>query len=91
MSTTTTTTTSSATVVDPAGAACPIIDLNRQVRLVAGTLVLLGVGLGFTVHQGFFGLAGFVGAGLVFAGLTNICGMCHLLALLPWNRPKRSR
>lgn len=71
-------------------AACPVIDLNRQVRLVAGSLVLLGVNLGWFVHSGFYGLAAFVGAGLVFAGLTNICGLCHLLALLPWNRPKRS-
>lgn len=75
---------------ESAGAACPIIDLNRQVRLVAGSLVLIGVNLGWFVHRGFYGLAAFVGAGLVFAGLTNICGLCHLLALLPWNRPKKS-
>lgn len=75
---------------EPTGAACPVIDLNRQVRLVAGLLVLLGVGLGFTVHRAFFGLSGFVGAGLVFAGLTDICGLCHILALLPWNRTGKS-
>ena len=60
--------------------------LERQVRLGAGLLVLLGVLLGFLVNPAWFGLAGFVGAGLVVAGTTNFCGMAYLLALLPWNR-----
>jgi hypothetical protein len=72
------------------GDVCPIIDLNRQVRIVAGSFVVLGVVLGFLVHRAFFGLSGFVGAGLVFAGITDICGLCHVLKLLPWNRPSRS-
>ena len=54
-------------------------------RIAAGSLVLLGVGLGF-VHPAFFGIAGFVGAGLVFAGITDTCGMGMLLARMPWNR-----
>jgi len=61
--------------------------LDRQVRLGAGVMVLIGVSLGFLVHPGWFGLAGFVGAGLTFAGLTDICGMASLLAMMPWNRP----
>ena len=60
--------------------------LERQMRLVAGLLVLAGILLGFLVNQAWFGLAGFVGVGLVFAGTTNYCAMVHLLALLPWNR-----
>ena len=60
--------------------------LERQVRLGAGLLVLTGVLLGFMVSPWWFGLAGFVGCGLVFAGTTNFCAMAHLLALLPWNR-----
>jgi len=60
--------------------------LERQVRLGAGLLVLTGVILGFLVNHAWFGLAGFVGAGLTFAGTTNFCAMAHLLALLPWNR-----
>ena len=40
--------------------------LERQVRVVAGSLVVLGVGLGVTVHPAFLGLSAFVGAGLVF-------------------------
>ena len=62
------------------------ISLERQVRIAAGSLVLTGVLLGSFVHRGFYGLAGFVGAGLVFAGVTDFCGMGLVLAKLPWNR-----
>ena len=63
-----------------------VVSLERQVRIVAGSLVLIGVLLGCFVHRGFYGLAGFVGAGLVFAGITDFCGMGLLLAKMPWNR-----
>lgn len=63
-----------------------VISLERQVRIAAGSIVLLGVVLGFTVTPGFFWLSGFVGAGLVFAGITDTCGMGMLLARMPWNR-----
>ena len=67
-----------------------VISLERQVRIVAGSLVLIGVVLGWLVHRDFFGLSAFVGAGLVFAGITDFCGMGLLLAKLPWNtRPPR--
>jgi rhodanese-related sulfurtransferase len=59
--------------------------LERQVRIAAGTLVLAGVVLGFVGHPGYFLLAGFVGCGLIFAGLTDWCGMGLLLARMPWN------
>lgn len=62
------------------------ISLERQVRIAAGSLVLTGVVLGFLVHPIFFGLSGFVGAGLVFAGITDTCGMGMLLARMPWNQ-----
>lgn len=62
------------------------IDLMRQVQIAAGSLVVGGVALGALVHPGFYGLAGFVGAGLVFAGATGFCGMARLLASMPWNR-----
>lgn len=61
------------------------ISLERQVRIAAGSLVLLGVGLSF-VHPYLIGLSAFVGAGLVFAGVTDTCGMGMLLARMPWNR-----
>jgi len=60
--------------------------LERQVRVAAGSLVLLGVSLGHFVHPLFLGLSAFVGAGLVFAGVTDWCGMGMLLARAPWNR-----
>ncbi|MDF1699700.1 MAG: DUF2892 domain-containing protein [Planctomycetota bacterium] len=62
------------------------ISLERQVRIAAGALVALGVGLGTFVHPAFYGLAGFVGLGLVFAGVTNTCAMGMLIARMPWNR-----
>lgn len=62
------------------------LELMRQVQITAGSLVLLGVVLGFAVAPGFFGLSAFVGAGLVFAGVSGWCGMARLLALMPWNR-----
>lgn len=61
------------------------ISLERQVRIVAGALVLAGVVLARIVHPWFIGLSAFVGAGLVFAGVSGWCGMALLLAKLPWN------
>ncbi|MDD5201162.1 MAG: rhodanese-like domain-containing protein [Terrimicrobiaceae bacterium] len=68
--------------------AVKVISLERQVRIAAGSLVLLGVLLGWLVNPAFFGIAGFVGAGLVVAGITDFCGMGLLLAKLPWNTRK---
>lgn len=62
------------------------ISLERQVRIAAGLLVLLGAVLGWLVDPAFVGLSAFVGAGLVFAGITDTCGMGMLLARLPWNQ-----
>jgi rhodanese-related sulfurtransferase len=62
------------------------MSLERQVRIAAGSLVLLGVILGTWVHPGFYGLSAFVGAGLIFAGVTDWCGMAMVLAKMPWNQ-----
>lgn len=62
------------------------MSLERQVRIAAGTLVMLGAILGWWVHPAFIGLSAFVGAGLVFAGITDTCGMGMILARMPWNR-----
>ena len=62
------------------------LEIMRQVQLVAGGLVLLGVTLGFLVSSALFGLSAFVGAGLMMAGATGWCGMAKLLQRLPWNR-----
>ena len=66
--------------------AVKVISLERQVRIVAGSLVFVGVALGWFVDRGFYGLSAFVGAGLVFAGITDICSMGLLLAKMPWNK-----
>ncbi|MGD0388541.1 MAG: rhodanese-like domain-containing protein [Tepidisphaeraceae bacterium] len=63
-----------------------VISLERQVRIVAGALVLLGVALAWTVHPAFIAIAAFVGAGLMFAGITDYCGMGMILCKMPWNR-----
>jgi rhodanese-related sulfurtransferase len=62
------------------------ISLERQVRIAAGSLVLVGAVLAFFVNLNWIWLAGFIGAGLVFAGLTDTCGMGLFLAKMPWNR-----
>ena len=63
--------------------------LERQVRLGAGLLVLLGVALSSLVNLRWIYLAAFIGLGLTFAGLTDICPMGLMLARLPWNRGTR--
>ena len=62
------------------------LPLMRQVQIAAGSLVLLGLILSNTVAPGWILLSWFVGAGLVFAGISGFCGMARLLALMPWNR-----
>jgi len=62
------------------------ISLERQVRIAAGALVVTGVALGFLVSPYFFALSAFVGGGLVFAGITDTCGMAMILASMPWNK-----
>ncbi|MGV3635360.1 MAG: rhodanese family protein [Pseudorhodoplanes sp.] len=66
------------------------LPIMRQVQIVAGSLVVVGTVLGATVAPGFYLLAGLVGAGLVFAGVTGFCGMANLLAFMPWNRQPTS-
>ena len=64
-----------------------VISLERQVRIAAGSLVLVGAVLAWVVNPAFAAVPALVGAGLVFAGVTDRCGMAFLLARLPWNRP----
>ncbi len=66
------------------------MSLERQVRIGAGLMVLTGSVLGILVHIGFVGLAAFAGAGLVFAGVTDRCGMAMVLGRMPWNRVSAS-
>lgn len=63
-----------------------VISLERQVRIAAGSLVLVGVLIGVFATSAGFALSAFVGAGLVFAGVSDTCAMGMLLARMPWNR-----
>jgi glyoxylase-like metal-dependent hydrolase (beta-lactamase superfamily II)/rhodanese-related sulfurtransferase len=63
------------------------LPVDRQVQLIAGSMVLAGTVLGALVSPWFLILAGFFGAGLTFAGATGTCGLALLLMRLPWNRP----
>jgi rhodanese-related sulfurtransferase len=62
------------------------LSLERQLRITIGSLVLLGVLLGWFVHPALAGLAALMGAGLVFAGVTDLCPLAMLIARMPWNR-----
>ena len=62
------------------------VSLERQVRIVAGGLTLLGAILGFAVHPWFIGISAFIGGGLMFAGITDTCAMGMMLSKMPWNR-----
>lgn len=65
------------------------IAIMRQVQIAAGGLVLLGVALALFVSPWFVALSAFVGAGLMFAGISGTCAMARLLRLMPWNRPRQ--
>jgi rhodanese-related sulfurtransferase len=69
-------------IVDPSQP----IEILRQVQIAAGSLVLLGLALGIYVSPLWYGLAGFIGAGLVFSGASGSCAMAHVISLMPWNR-----
>lgn len=63
-----------------------VMSLERQVRIAAGFLVLAGAILGTWVNAGFYGLSAFVGAGLIYAGISDTCMMGMIIARMPWNK-----
>ena len=65
--------------------------LERQVRVTAGSLVIAFFGLGLLTSKKFFIGAGVVGAGLVYAGVSDNCMMATVLARMPWNSPERAK
>ena len=62
------------------------MSLERQVRIFAGGLACAGAILALAVDPWFAGIPAFIGAGLVFAGVTDTCGMGMVLARMPWNQ-----
>lgn len=77
-------------VGDSSGGKSVGISIERQVRIIAGLLAALG-GFGALFISPLFGaISAFVGCGLVFAGVTDTCGMAIALAYAPWNRSSAS-
>lgn len=62
--------------------------VERQARVVIGSMVLMGVALGAFVHPYLLGIAAFFGGGLLYAGLFDSCPLANCLAAMPWNRRK---
>lgn len=65
------------------------LPVMRQVQIAAGILILTGVVLGYSIDSRLFLLSGFTGAGLLFAGISGVCGMANLLLKMPWNRANK--
>jgi len=63
-----------------------VISLERQVRIAAGLISVLGIIAGALIHPAGYVVSALVGAGLVYAGVTNTCGMSMVVARLPWNQ-----
>ncbi|MPY60858.1 rhodanese-like domain-containing protein [Streptomyces spongiae] len=72
----------------PEGAARAVWGMERQVRLTAGVIVLLGLALGVTVHPAFQLLSAAIAGGLAYSALSDTCGMAVVLGRLPFNRPR---
>ncbi|MCX4547099.1 rhodanese-like domain-containing protein [Streptomyces sp. NBC_01565] len=70
----------------PEGRPRAVWAMERQVRFTAGSVVLLGLALGFLLHPAFQLLSAGIAAGLVFSALSNTCGMAVVLGALPFNR-----
>lgn len=65
------------------------VSLERQVRIAAGFIVFTGAVAALATGNIYFaGIPAFVGAGLMFAGITDTCAMGMLIAKMPWNRVK---
>lgn len=62
------------------------ISVERQVRMIAGGLVLIGSLAGLMVCKVWMLLPLFVGCGLFYAGISNSCAMANLLNKMPWNK-----
>lgn len=65
-----------------------VIPMDRQVRIGAGAIMLVGIALGLLVHPVGRILSAGVGAGLVYSGVTGNCGMARVLAGMPWNQAR---
>jgi rhodanese-related sulfurtransferase len=62
------------------------LSMDRQIKIAAGALVIIGVLLGATLFSFFYFLTALVGAGLIYSGITGKCDVEKMLSKLPWNR-----
>lgn len=62
------------------------LPIDQQTQIVTGFLCFSGVMLGTFWDSRFYIFPGFIGCGLIFAGITGWCGMAKLIAKMPWNR-----
>ncbi|MDX2079492.1 MAG: rhodanese-like domain-containing protein [Terrimicrobiaceae bacterium] len=62
-----------------------VLPLDRQMRILIGSLVVLGVVLGIWIHPAWLALPAFLGCGMVFAGFTDLCPLANAMARMPWN------
>lgn len=74
-------------------AGLPVIENRRaprspmqQTQILMGLLVLIGTILGAFVTPFALLLSGFIGCGMIYAGLSGSCAMANLLGAMPWNR-----
>lgn len=63
-----------------------VLSLDRQIQIIVGSLVVIGVLLSHFVHPAWILLSAFVGCGLIFAGISGICALAIVVAKMPWNQ-----
>jgi hypothetical protein len=62
--------------------------VERQIKIVHGSLILFGLALGWYVDPYWYLLVVVIGAGQIATGLTDICGTRSMLNKMPWNRAR---
>jgi len=62
------------------------MSIERQVRIAAGSMVLIGIIGSYVIHPGFIFISAFMATGLIFAGITDWCGLGLLMMKMPWNK-----
>jgi rhodanese-related sulfurtransferase len=63
------------------------ISIMRQVQIIVGASMLLGIVSGLLISPWFYCLSAIMSGGLLFAGISGTCAMASLLTYLPYNRP----
>ncbi|MBX9670421.1 MAG: DUF2892 domain-containing protein [Candidatus Obscuribacterales bacterium] len=64
--------------------------IERQVRIVSGLLILVGIGLAYVVYPPFIWLSVVVALGMIVSGVSDSCALVFFVSQLPWNRERTS-